>query len=115
MRKRFNVHHGVVFQGLLGLAVAEAMAAGCPVVDSPEVALAPEIEKCQAGLVVEADVVKPSDALRQLLKDETRRHAMGQNGRRLIQDQFTWDRVALQIVEVYEDILRGTRTSSACR
>jgi glycosyltransferase involved in cell wall biosynthesis len=98
-----------------GIAVAKAMAAGCPVVVSPEVALAPEIEKYHAGLVVEADVATLSDVLRQLLRDESSRRAMGQNGRQLIQDRFTWDRVALQMVEVYEDILRGTRTGSAWR
>ncbi|MDE2179517.1 MAG: glycosyltransferase [candidate division NC10 bacterium] len=98
-----------------GLAVAEAMAAGCPVVVSPEVALAPDIEKYGAGVVVDGEVDGLRHVLRQLLKDENRRHAMGQNGRQLILDQFTRDRVAQQMVEVYEDILRGTRTSSAWR
>jgi len=89
------------------------MAAGCPVVVSPQVALAPEIEKYEAGVVVEVGEEELRNALRQLLQDEARRHAMGRNGRQLVLDQFTWDRVALQMLEVYEDILRGTRTSSA--
>lgn len=98
-----------------GLAVAEAMAAGCPVVVSPEVALAPEIEKYGAGVVVDGKVDGLRDVLRQLLCDEVRRHSMGQNGRQLILDQFTWDRVAQQMMGVYEDVLGGTRTSSAWR
>jgi len=98
-----------------GLAVAEAMAAGCPVVVSPEVALAPEIEKYGAGVVVDGKVDGLRNVLRQLLRDEVRRHSMGQNGRQLILDQFTWERVARQMMEVYEDILRGTRTSAAWR
>ncbi len=97
------------------LAVAEAMAAGCPVVVSPQVALAPEIEKYDAGVVVEVGEEELRNALRQLLQDEARRHAMGRNGRQLALDQFTWDRVAVQMLEVYEDILRGIRTSSAWR
>lgn len=98
-----------------GLAVAEAMAAGCPVVVSPEVALAPEIERYGAGVVVDGEVDGLRNVLRQLLCDEARRHSMGQNGRRLILSQFTWDRVSQQMLEVYEDILRGTRLSSAWR
>lgn len=92
-----------------------AMAAGCPVVVSPEVALAPEIEKYGAGVVVDGEVDGLRNALQQLLRDEARRHSMGKNGRQLILDRFTWDRVARQMVEAYEDILRGTRTSSAWR
>ena len=102
------------FDENFGMAVAEAMAAGCPVVVSPQVALAAIIKEYGAGLVVDSTVEDLKRALRQLLYDEERRRAMGQNGRQLILDRFTWHRVVQQIVGVYEDIIRGgTRMSSA--
>lgn len=98
-----------------GLAVAEAMAAGCPVVVTPEVALAPEIEKWEAGLVVEADAGAVADGVQRLLRDGDLRQAMGRNGRQLVLERFTWERVAAEMLGVYEDLLQGTRTSPAWR
>jgi glycosyltransferase involved in cell wall biosynthesis len=98
-----------------GLAVAEAMAAGCPVVVTPEVALAHQIEGSSAGLVVKGEVDDISRAMRLLLGDETRRRTMGANGRRLVLDRFTWDRVSVQVLGVYQDIVKGTRASAAWR
>jgi hypothetical protein len=40
---------------------------------------------------------------------------MGQNGRRFVLQHFTWDKVTLGFVEVFEDILAGTRKSQAWR
>jgi glycosyltransferase involved in cell wall biosynthesis len=97
------------------LAVAEAMAVGCPVVVSPHVALAKEIQEYSAGLVVNIELDELSNAIRQLLRDDSRRDAMGRNGRQLVLDRFTWNHVARQMMQVYEDVLQGTRTSSSWR
>jgi glycosyltransferase involved in cell wall biosynthesis len=98
-----------------GLAAAEAMAAGCPVVVTPHVALARQIQEYSAGLVTESDAEALGNAIRLLLRGEAQRHAMGRNGRQLVMDRFTWKRVATQMLEVYEDIVLGTRTSLAWR
>jgi glycosyltransferase involved in cell wall biosynthesis len=98
-----------------GLAVGEAMAAGCPVVVSRQVALSKEIQEHSAGIVTEGAVDGVSRALRRLLQDEALRQTMGRNGRELVMRKFTWEQTAPQLVDVYEDILRGTRTSSAWR
>jgi len=102
-------------QESFGLAVAEAMAAGRPVIVTPQVALAKEIEEYSAGLVVEDRVEAISSGISQLLRDDARRHDMGRNGRQLILDRFTWDRVARQMLAIYEDVIKGTRTSLAWR
>ncbi len=99
----------------LGIAVVEAMAAGCPVIVSDCVDLAPDVEEAGAGVVVPPTVEATAKALARLLGDASLRRAMGEKGRRLVMERFTWDRVALQLLEVYEDILKGTRTSSAWR
>lgn len=139
LARALRVDHRVVFPGLLqglavpealvdadvfalpslqenfALAVAEAMAAWCPVVVSAHVALAPQIEKYGAGVVTEVETQPLAEALRQLLRDKERRLAMGQNGRRLVLEHYTLERTGRLMVEVYEDMLRGTRTSGAWR
>jgi glycosyltransferase involved in cell wall biosynthesis len=97
------------------LAVAEAMAAGCPVIVSRHVALAQEVERHGAGLVVDVEEEPLAKALRALLCDMDHRRSLGCNGRRLILERFTWDRVVGQIIEVYKDVLQGARTSRAWR
>ncbi len=98
-----------------GLATAEAMAAGCPVIVSPQVALAREVQQVQAGLVIDGSSEAMAYALRELLKDEARRTDMGSNGRRFILGHLTWDRISRQILQIYEDILSGSQASGAWR
>ncbi len=95
------------------LAAAEAMAAGCPVILSSQVALARAVENHRAGLVVEADVSRVAEALRSVLGDPERARLMGENGRQLVLEQFMLDLVVPRLIAVYEDILRGIRTSPA--
>lgn len=89
-----------------GLAVVEAMAAGCPVVVSPQVALASSIEEHGAGLVAEANDEGFASALRRLLGDGALRDEMGGNARRLVLDRFTAEAAARRLVEVYGELRR---------
>jgi glycosyltransferase involved in cell wall biosynthesis len=98
-----------------GIAVAEAMAAGCPVVVSHQVALSKEVEEYSGGIVAEADVDGVSKAFRRLLEGSALRQSMGRNGREFVLKKLTWDKIAEQMVEVYQDILQGTRTNTAWR
>ena len=98
-----------------GIAVAEAMAAGCPVVVSNKVDLAPEISDVGAGLVCPPDVESTAGAMKKILEDRTLRDRMSINGRRLVLEKFTWDKVAGELGVVQQDILSGKRTSCAWR
>ncbi len=98
-----------------GIAVAEAMAAGCPVVVSDQVDLSPDIRQAEAGLVATPTVEAVAGAVALLLRDEPLRRRMGENGRRLVLERFTWEKVAPDFVQVYEDILSGRRLSPAWR
>lgn len=98
-----------------GVAVVEAMAAGCPVIVSPQVALAEEIERNGAGLVVAPQAEELRDAIQRLLGDDARRRTMGQEGRRLVLERYTSQHAARALLEVYENILKGVRTGPAWR
>lgn len=87
-----------------GLAVAEAMAAGLPVVVSDQVNLHGEIHAAQAGLVTTCRAAEIRDALLRLLRDEDLRARMGENGKRLVREKFQWDRIAAELMAVYEGI-----------
>ena len=56
--------------------------------------------------MMEADVESISAALSQLFSMDTlERRAMGAKGRRLVEEQFRWSRIADQMTEVYDWIL----------
>jgi glycosyltransferase involved in cell wall biosynthesis len=88
-----------------GLAAAEAMAAGCPVVVSPQVALAPLVSAHGAGRVTEASATAVADAVLGLLQNEPSRRAAGDRARALILQRFTWPAVAQELIRAYERVL----------
>jgi glycosyltransferase involved in cell wall biosynthesis len=87
-----------------GQAAAEAMAASCPVVVSPQVALAPLVSSHAAGRVAEASVPAVAEALRALLADEPARQAAGERARALVLERFTWPAVAGELIRAYERV-----------
>jgi len=92
-----------------GLAAAEAMAAGCPVVVSPQVALAPLVSSHGAGRVAEGNVAAVAEAVRGLLMDEPGRRAAGERARALVLQRFTWPAVAGELIRAYERVLASER------
>jgi glycosyltransferase involved in cell wall biosynthesis len=88
-----------------GLVVIEAMAAGRPVVVTPEVGLAEMVRETGAGLVAGGDPEHLADALARILGDPEAAYLMGQCGRNTVREQFTWDVAACQMEHVYEEVL----------
>jgi glycosyltransferase involved in cell wall biosynthesis len=84
-----------------GNVVLEAMAVGTPVVVTPEVGLAAEVERSGAGVVTPNDPPRLADALRTLLADPARRAEMGRRGRAAVELRYSWEHVAVQMEEVY--------------
>lgn len=77
-----------------GNAVVEAMMMETPVVLSKDVGLADDVIRTNAGTV-------GLETIPALLSDPARRAEMGRNGRRLVEERFTWPRVAEQMEEAY--------------
>ena len=103
------------WQENFGLSVVEAMAAGCPVVVSDHIDLAPEIADAGAGLVVAPNSESVADGISRVLSEAKLAEEMGRNGRRLVLKEFTWEKCASEFNVVLEDILAGTKRSKVWR
>ncbi len=87
-----------------GMAVLEAMAAACPVVISPFVDLAGEIRSARAGFVCAQDPIAAASEMKKILDDPAMGEEMGNNGRRLVLEKFTWDAVAPEFIKLYKKL-----------
>ena len=95
-----------------GLSVAEAMAVGCPVIVSPAVALQDAILSAGAGLVVDREPTQIAEAIRAILSNPGLAAEMGEAGRRVIDERYTWRRVAADLERVYETVVDSRRDPS---
>lgn len=84
-----------------GIAVVEALDAGVPVVISPQVDVAPEVEEYRAGYVVERSTEAVAGAILKILNDPKQARAMGERGRRLVRERFASDVVGPQVARLY--------------
>ncbi len=93
-----------------GNVVLEAMAMELPVIVTPEVGLAADVALARAGVVTSSLSEPLAAAIRGLLSDGNARAAMGRRGRELVQQRFTWDRIAMQMEEHYLRIAAARRS-----
>jgi glycosyltransferase involved in cell wall biosynthesis len=91
-----------------GVACAEAMASGRPVVASAVGGLLDLVVDGETGVLVEPrDVDALRAALERLLGDAELRGRMGRAGRERIRQHFTWPAVTDLTIQAYEDALAG--------
>lgn len=88
-----------------GISVVEALACGVPVVVSPGVNLAADIEAAAAGWVAPRAIEGLAPVLRAAMQDPVERARRGRNAG-LFAAQFRWANVADQLVSLYES-MRG--------
>ena len=124
--RRFGIENRVVFTGMLsgpdkiaalvdadifclpsdhenfGLAVLESLAAGTPVVISPEVAISDEIKSAGVGAVVARDPAVIAAELSRWLMDAAMRKDIGVRCRKFAFSRFDWSAIAKRWVEHYQ-------------
>lgn len=88
-----------------GVAVLEALAVGLPVVVTPEVALASVVKQHQLGYVPELNVNAIASAIKDCLNHPQQSKEIGERARKLIRENYTWDSIATQMLEVYSTII----------
>ncbi len=98
----------------LPMAVLEAMACRLPVLITPGCNL-PEVTDCEAGWVVETTAERVADGLRTALASTEELMRRGNRAYRLVEDRFTWEKIAAQSVGLYEELVaaRGRKATSA--
>lgn len=87
-----------------GLTIIEAMSCGAPVVVT-DTCFFPDVSQSGAGLQAQLDEQSLASALSQLLSDGAAAKAMGQRGRVLVQQKYSWDVISRQIIEEYKNHL----------
>ena len=85
------------------MAVVEAMAAGLPVVISPQVNIASEIASADAGIVCERTPGAFASQIAALLDDDARRASLGKRARAFAR-RYDWSRVAPQLADMYANV-----------
>lgn len=87
-----------------GVAVLEAIAAGLPVVISPEVQLADFVKATDSGKVVSREPKEIAKAIIQLFKDEEYRNRMITSGPEEVKKSFSLEQVGRQLHEMYREV-----------
>ena len=95
------------YQENFGISLIEAMACGVPVLVSPHVNLAPEIEKAGAGWVAALGEDELASALVEALGNEQERRRRGNNGRELAVSYGSAE-VATKLIGLYRNLCLKT-------
>ncbi|MEL6164895.1 MAG: hormogonium polysaccharide biosynthesis glycosyltransferase HpsP [Cyanobacteria bacterium J06628_3] len=90
-----------------GIAVAEAMVAGIPVVISDQVHIHQDISGSESGWVGTTDIESIADLIREALKYPEERQRRGVLARKYAKLNYSWDAISQKVVEAYKDITKS--------
>jgi glycosyltransferase involved in cell wall biosynthesis len=89
-----------------GIAIVEAMAAGCPIVIAESLDLAAEIKREMAGITCATTEEGIATAITRILEDGPLGERLAANGRRFVAARYAWAPIARATIEAYEVIVR---------
>ncbi|MBD1896746.1 hormogonium polysaccharide biosynthesis glycosyltransferase HpsP [Coleofasciculus sp. FACHB-129] len=96
-----------------GIAVAEAMCNGTPVVISDQVYIWEEIKQVEAGWVCTCDVDSLTKQLRDSLVDASERQRRGINAQEYALKNYSWKAIAQTTIKAYKQILTSKSSSAS--
>ena len=91
------------------IAVAESLAAGTPVVITPEVQIAEYVEAYQAGIITNGDKNSFSQAVTDCIQNMQQMDKFRENGLRLVRERFDWRIIANDLLESYKMVIEANR------
>ncbi|VXC52263.1 Glycosyltransferase involved in cell wall bisynthesis [Nocardioides sp. AX2bis] len=97
------------------MALLEAMSLGLACVCTHSCGLAPAIERAEAGLVIDGDVVEIAEAVRRLVEDPALARRLGENARDLVRREFSLAAIVDDLLRCYVAVLSPATTSAATR
>jgi glycosyltransferase involved in cell wall biosynthesis len=90
----------------LGSSFLEAMAAGLPVVGTAVGGIAEIIRNNENGLLVKPEDPKDlAQKIQLLLESQDLREKLGQNGRRLVEEKYSWDLISKKIAGIFSSLI----------
>jgi len=87
------------------IAILEALACEAPVVITPECHF-PEVKEVGAGIVAELNAPAIAEGIATILRDPTAGQQMGENGRKLVVERFTWPQSARQLIGYCAEVVK---------
>lgn len=88
-----------------GIAVAEAMSVGTPVVISDQVHIWQDIERSHSGWIAQCNVESLTQALKEALANRVEQIQRGKNAQIFAQQNYSWDAIAQQVIKTYQDLI----------
>lgn len=93
-----------------GIVPLEAMACCRPVVVTDIAGVAADVQRSGAGIVVKpADRNALAQAIISILADQESAARMGMAGRTLVEEKYSWKRVALQVERIYREAMANAQ------
>ena len=93
-----------------GIAVAEAMVVGTPVVISDQVHICQEVGNSKSGWVCEINLQALTNLLREALKSPEERQYRGLQAQQYALKHYSWDAIANQTITAYQNIVDHNKT-----
>ncbi|MDJ0797981.1 MAG: hormogonium polysaccharide biosynthesis glycosyltransferase HpsP [Calothrix sp. MO_167.B12] len=89
-----------------GIAVAEAMVAGTPVVISDQVHICQQVQESESGWVGTMDVPNLVELLTQALQNPQERQRRGLRAKEYALKYYSWDAIARQLIAAYQHVIQ---------
>lgn len=88
-----------------GIAVAEAMASGTPVIISDQVHICHEVSNSNSGWVCATSTQELSQVLQTALQNPNERIQRGLNAQKYALENYSWDAIAQQMLQFYQRVV----------
>jgi glycosyltransferase involved in cell wall biosynthesis len=88
-----------------GMSAVEAMACRIPVVISNKVGIYEEVQKMNAGIVVDADAQSLYEGIKLLFENYELREKIAINGRKMAEEYYNIDKVAESMIEMFHELI----------
>ena len=90
-----------------GMAVIEAMVCKLPVIITKGVGISKKVEKAGAGIVIEKDERQLIEAILKILENPQMGKEMWQRCKKLVEKEFSSEKVAEKWIEEYNEIINN--------
>ncbi|MCS7127883.1 MAG: glycosyltransferase family 4 protein [Sulfolobales archaeon] len=89
-----------------GAVILEAMASGLPIVATAVGGIPEILEESDAGLLVTSgNELKLKEAILTLLSNSYLRDLYGENGRKTVEEKYSWDKIIPKIESLYKEVI----------